>query len=212
MNIEILLLIAANFIATQKGLSDNSFFNKYKFQVGAIQQGEKYRMFSSAFLHVDWTHFIFNMITLYFFGPVVIAFLGKVSFIIIYLVSIFLGSYFSLLVNKKNKYYSAVGASGAIVGVLYAAILMNPYSKIYLFFFLGLPAYLFGILYLGYSIYGMKKQNDNIGHSAHFGGAIGGYLSIVLLNFSSLLYHYEIALLLLIPILYFFYLVKKDIP
>lgn len=81
------------------------------------------------------------------------------------------------MVFHKNDYgYRAVGASGAVTGVLYSAILLQPDMMLGIFFVIPMPAYIFGILYLLYSIYGMKAKNDNIGHTAHFGGAVGGYL------------------------------------
>ena len=96
------------------------------------------------------------------------------------------------------------------MGVIYASILLAPHNKIYMFFVLGLPAYIFGLLYLLYSIYGMKKQNDGIGHAAHFGGAIGGFISIVVLNFNSIIDHFWVSILLLLPMIYLFYLIKNN--
>lgn len=210
MNFEIIAIIAANLLLTKKALDDPYFMNKYKFNVGAVQSGEKYRLFSSAFLHVDWTHFFFNMLTLWFFAPMVMMYLGKVSFLLVYFGSLVLGNYAALLIHKNDRYYSAVGASGAVMGVIYASILLAPHNKIYMFFVLGLPAYIFGLLYLLYSIYGMKKQNDGIGHAAHFGGAIGGFISIVVLNFNSIIDHFWVSILLLLPMIYLFYLIKNN--
>ena len=113
------------------------------------------------------------------------------------------------MVFHKNDYsYRAVGASGAVTGVLYSAILLNPDKEIGLYFLIWLPGYVFGILYLLYSIYGMKAKNDNIGHTAHFGGAIGGYL-ITLIKDPSLIYDQTfIVILLLVPIIALFVLAK----
>src|SRR5699024_11815596 len=104
---------------------------------------------------------------------VIINLLGTVNFIIIYLGSLILGNLFSYYFHRNEPYYTAVGASGAVMGVLYAAILLQPNMMLGLFFIIPIPAYLFGIGYLLYSIYGMKKRIGNIGHDAHFGGAMG---------------------------------------
>ena len=97
-----------------KGFSDRLFFEKYKFNVGNIRRGEQIRMFSSGFLHVDVTHLLFNMFTLYFFADAVISKLGNFNFIIIYLASLIFGNLLSLYFHKDEYWYSAVGASGAV--------------------------------------------------------------------------------------------------
>lgn len=177
-----IVIIAANVIISYKGFGDFSFFEKYKFQVGAVQRGEQIRMFSSGFLHADTQHLMFNMFSLYFFADVVIKLLSPLQFIIVYGGSLFLGSALSLYFHKNEYYYSAVGASGAVSGIIYSAILLRPGMDLYMFFIpIPIPAYVFGIGYLLYSIYGMKKRVGNIGHDAHFGGAIGGYLITLLL-------------------------------
>jgi membrane associated rhomboid family serine protease len=160
-----------------KGFKDFSFFEKYKFNIGGIRRGEQVRMISSGFLHVDEMHLFFNMFTLYFFANEVIGYLGQTQFVIIYFGSLIVGNLLSFYFHKNEYHYSAVGASGAVTGVLYSAILLNPDMSLYMFFIpIPIPAYLFGIGYLLYSIYGMKKRIGNIGHDAHFGGAIGGYV------------------------------------
>ncbi|MCT4630104.1 rhomboid family intramembrane serine protease [Winogradskyella sp.] len=169
-------IITANVIMSLKGFDDRLFFEKYKFNIGGIRRGEQVRMFSSGFLHVDTTHLLFNMVTLYFFASHVIQPLGVLNFIIIYLASLVFGNLLSLYFHKEEYWYSAVGASGAVTGVLYAAILLNPSMSLYMFFVpIPIPGYIFGIGYLLYSIYGMKNRIGNIGHDAHFGGAVGGY-------------------------------------
>lgn len=172
-----IIIITANVILSYKGFGDFSFFEKYKFQVGAIQRGEKIRLFSSGFLHADTQHLLFNMLSLYFFADVVIRILNPIQFVIVYCGSLMVGSLLSLYFHKNEYQYSAVGASGAVSGIIYSAILLQPGMSMYLFFIpIPIPAYLFGIGYLLYSIYGMKNRIGNIGHDAHFGGAIGGYL------------------------------------
>lgn len=178
LHLATLLIILANILISRQGFKDYYFFEKYKFNIRSVQQGDYVRMVSSGFLHADWQHLIFNMITLFFFAKIVIYHVGVLLFLLIYLVALIFGSLFSLYFHKNEPYYSAVGASGAVTGILYAAILFSPQMMIFVFF-LPLPAYLFGVGYLLYSIYGMKSRTDNIGHSAHFGGAVGGFLCAV---------------------------------
>lgn len=182
LSIVTIVIIVANVLISYKGFSDFNFFEKYKFHVGGIHRGEKFRMFSSGFLHVDTQHLLFNMLTLYFFADIVVQDLGTLSFVLVYVGSLILGSVLSLYFHKDEYHYSAVGASGAVTGILYSAILLRPEMSLYMFFVpIPIPAYVFGIGYLLYSIYGMKTRSGNIGHDAHFGGAIGGYVITLLL-------------------------------
>lgn len=208
MNIILVGIIVANAVISYKGFNDLYFFRKYEFHVGSIRSGEQIRMLSSGFLHVDMMHLIFNMLTLYFFAPVVLGWLGTFSFVLIYFGSLIFGNLLTMLFHKNDYSYRAVGASGAVTGVLYSAILLQPDMMLGIFFVIPMPAYIFGILYLLYSIYGMKAKNDNIGHTAHFGGAIGGYL-ITLIKMPSLLTeHTMMVILLAIPILVLFGMAK----
>lgn len=182
IDLAIIVIIAANVLLSLKGFKDFSFFERYKFNIGGIRRGEQIRMFSSGFLHVDEMHLFFNMFTLYFFAPVIVQHFGNIKFLIIYLGSLLVGNLFSLLFHKEEYHYSAVGASGAVSGVIYAAILLRPEMSLYMMFIpIPIPAYVFGVGYLLYSIYGMKNKMGNIGHDAHFGGAVGGYVITLIL-------------------------------
>ena len=202
------LLIGVNCLVSYKGFNDTAFFRKYEFHIGSIRAGEQYRMFTCAFLHADITHLLFNMLTLYFFGPVVVGLLGMLPFLIVYFGSLLAGSMLTLYFHRNDYWYRAIGASGAITGVLYSAILLVPDMTLGLYFVIPVPAYLFGIGYLLFSIYGMKAKNDNIGHVAHFGGAIGGY-AITLSREPQMIYTNTLmVILLLIPIVILFVLAK----
>jgi len=203
IHIATIVIITVNALISIKGFNDYSFFEKYKFNIAGIRRGEHIRIFTSGFLHVDFTHLIFNMLTLYFFANVVIINVGVSKFIIIYLVSLVVGNLLSLYFHKDEYHYSAVGASGAVMGIIYSAILFAPDSTIYF-----MPAWMFGLIYLFYSIYGMKKRIGNIGHDAHFGGAIGGYVSTI--AFAPFLIDTSLWLVgvLAIPILVLFVLYK----
>jgi membrane associated rhomboid family serine protease len=205
----LIAIIASTAIASFKGFSDEIFFRKYQFHIGSIRAGEQIRMVSSAFLHGDVGHLAFNMLTLYFFGPVVISYLGNISFLLIYFGSLIFGSLLTFVFHKNDFNYTAIGASGAVTGVLYSAILFQPDMSLYLFFIpIPIPAYIFGIGYLLYSIYGMKAKNDNIGHTAHFGGAIGGYVITLLKEPHMFTDNTNMVILLAIPIVLLFVLTK----
>lgn len=203
MNIDkiLLLIIIANVIVSMKGFSDRVFFDKFKFQIGAIKRGESVRMVTSAFLHVDYLHLILNMYVLYIFAPIIIVKLGIVKFLILYFGSLIAGNALTLKYHSNELYYSAVGASGAVAGIIYAAILLHPNMSLMLFPLpIPIPGYIFGVGYLLYSIYGMKKQLGNVGHSAHLGGAIGGYILMLAVYPNILSYSLTTVILLGIPI------------
>ena len=211
-----IIIIAANVIASYKGFSDFGFFERHKFNIGSIRRGEQFRMLSSGFLHADTAHLFFNMFALYLFAGQVIYEVGQYSFFIIYIGSLVAGSLLSLYFHKNEYHYSAVGASGAVTGILYSAILLNPEREYYFLFLpsrigdvdLGIPGYILGIGYLLYSIYGMKNRIGNIGHDAHFGGAIGGF--VITLILSPWLFETNLLMigLLALPILLLFGLKK----
>lgn len=204
----LLALIVANILISYKGFNDQYFFRKYQFHVGSIRAGEQIRMISSGFLHADLFHLAFNMIALYSFAPVVTEYLGSFTFLLIYAGSLIFGSLLTMLFHGNDYGYTAVGASGAVTGIIYSAILLEPTMTIGLFGVIPLPAYVFGIGYLLYSIYGMKAKRDNIGHTAHFGGAIGGYTITLLKDPILLQEHTFMVVLLAIPIVILFVLAK----
>jgi len=204
-----IVIIAANVIISYKGFNDYTFFEKYKFNVGGIQRGEKIRFFSAGFLHVDMQHLLFNMVSLYFFAGSVASALGVVGFLAVYIGSLMFGNLLSLYFHKNEYHYSAVGASGAVSGIIYSAILFRPDMSLYMFMIpIPIPAYLFGIGYLLYSIYGMKNKIGNIGHDAHFGGAIGGYVITLMLVPAIFQTNLLMVILLALPIVLLFVMKK----
>jgi membrane associated rhomboid family serine protease len=166
-------------------------FHKLKFNAyQIIHRKEWWRMITSGFLHASWGHLFFNMLALYFFGDLVEQYFGlywgttgKILFFGLYIIAIPISSIYSLIKHKNNHYYNAVGASGAVSAILFASILFDPWIGIYLFFIpIPIPGIIFGPLYLAYSQYMGRKSIDNIGHDAHFWGAIVGFLLPVLLK------------------------------
>lgn len=201
MNIHTLIIFAANLLFSMRGFKDYSFFEQYKFNIGALQRGEKIRMISSGFLHVNWQHFMFNMISLYFFAHIVIYQLGALNFYLVYLFSLLAGNLLSFYFHKNEPFYSAVGASGAVTGIVYSAILLQPDMNMFIYFIpVPIPSYVVGVGYLLFSIYGMKTKLGNIGHDAHFGGAVGGYLMTLFLAPWIFEYHFWMVALLATPI------------
>jgi membrane associated rhomboid family serine protease len=159
-------------------------FNAYKI----IHRRQYYRMITHALVHANWEHLIVNMIVLYSFGSAVERFFefyfgnnATSYYLILILGSVIFSTLYSLFQQKNNPYYNAVGASGAVSAVLFTAIFFDPWNNIYFFGILPIPGIIFGGLYLYYSYYMSTKKADNIGHDAHFLGAIFGFfLPIVL--------------------------------
>ncbi|MEC8397731.1 MAG: rhomboid family intramembrane serine protease [Bacteroidota bacterium] len=173
-------IIVSNVLLSFIGFKNQSFFKKYQFQMGKIKAGEQIRMWSSGFLHVDFNHLFINMLSLYFFAGYVVYSLGEMKFLALYLSSLYIGNYLSFLYHNQKNEYTAVGASGAVSGVVYSAVLLYPDMKMLLIFFpIPLPGYIMASIYLIYTIYGMRKQGDNIGHTAHFGGALAGLIATI---------------------------------
>ena len=199
-NLVVVLIIIANVLFSMKGFENYTFFEMYKFQINKILNVEKIRMISSGFLHADWVHLGFNMYALFLFGDIVSKILGTPNFLIIYFGSLLAGSLYTFYYHKNEPYYSAIGASGAVSGIVYASILLFPDMQLLLFFAIPVPGYVFGVGYLLYSIYGMRKQLGNIGHAAHLGGTIGGFTITLLLVPKLFILNTIFVVLLAIPI------------
>ncbi len=177
-----IIIIALTAITSVKGFNDMAFFDRYKFNVGAILGSSKQwdRMLTSATLHGDYIHLFFNMFTLYIFSDTIIYEFGIWKYLAIYFLSIIGGGLLSLWMHRKEYYYSAIGASGGVVGVLFAAIAIYPNMTLGIMFVIPMPGWVFGIAYLAFSVYAMQKQQGNIGHDAHLGGAAVGLLLAIL--------------------------------
>ena len=206
MSFILIAIILINVLISYKAFNDTFFFRKYEFHIGSIRAGEQIRMLTSGFLHVDTSHLFFNMFTLFLFAPYVIGNLNELFFVYIYFASLIAGNLLTLFFHKDDYNYRAVGASGAVMGIIYSAILLEP--NLYMYGFI--PGYIFGFAYLLFSIYGMKAKTDNIGHVAHFGGAIGGYL-ITLFKRPELIQNETVTVIaLLIPIVVLFFLHRAN--
>ena len=178
------IILIINILSSIVGFWDRRFFESYSFEINRIRKGEYYRLLTSGFLHVNTPHLIFNMVTLYFFVSFVTYSLGALSFLILYFVSLIIGNLLTLVIHFNQPNYSAVGASGAVTGILFSSLLLFPSIELMVFFIpIPIPGYIFGIGYILYTIYGIGAQTDNIGHSAHFGGAVGGVILTLFYDF-----------------------------
>jgi membrane associated rhomboid family serine protease len=216
MSTILILIIVATGLFSYKGFQDFSFFEKYKFNVAAVNRGEYIRLVSAGFLHGSWSHLLFNMLTLYFFAPIAIEAFGDIGFLAIYFGSMILGNLFCLYLYKSQSWYSAIGASGGVSGILFAAIAIFPSIGIgFLFIPIPIPGYIFGFLYFGYSVYMMlnPQKGDNTGHAAHLGGAFFGLVYAVVLQTDAAMEHATQLGIMAIPLLYLGYeiIVKKRI-
>ena len=178
------ILLIANFGFSYRGFNNATFFESYKFDVDRILIDRDFtRLISSGFLHVGWMHLIFNMLSLLAFGNLVEIGLGPLKFGILYLASLLGGNLLALYVHRHHGDYSAVGASGAVCGVIFASIALYPGIGVGAFFLpFYLPSWLYGLLYILISVYGIKAQRDNIGNEAHLGGALTGMLLAVVME------------------------------
>lgn len=211
MNTILLIIIGITVAMSFIAFNNIQIFEKYKFNISAISTRKEYiRLLSSGFLHSDTMHLLFNMMTLYFFGPIIIASFGEISFLIIYLGSILLGNLFTLYLYKNRGWYSAIGASGGVSGILFAAIAVYPQIGIYFFFIpIPIPGFIFGALYFSYSVYMMlyPRQNDNIGHAAHLGGAFFGLIFSVALLPQAAIENVLYLGIMALPLIYMGYMV-----
>ena len=200
MSISFIIILIATIAMSYYGFNNATFFNRYMFNVGAVQKGDYVRLISSGFLHANWEHLIFNMISLFFFYEVVTDSMGELLFVFIYFGSMLLGNVFSLQIYKRQSYYSAIGASGAVSGIIFTAIALYPKAIKVNF----LPGWLFGALYFGYSVFMMfnPQKGDNLGHTAHIGGALFG-LAVVVLYAPTIVVHNALYLgIMALPLVY----------
>src|SRR2546427_4329179 len=194
------LLMLLTGVFSYLGFRNRAVEEKYIFHPTSILAGkEYYRLVTSAFLHADWGHLLFNMISLYLFGRNVELLVGKEHFLLIYFGAVVGGNLLSLYVHRHHYYFS-YGASGGVCGIIFAYMLLFPGSRISMYFIpIWIPAWLYAIGFMLYSFYGMKEGNKgNIGHDAHLGGAIIGLLITSALAPSSVRENLRIFLIVLL--------------
>jgi membrane associated rhomboid family serine protease len=183
----IFITILVSIIAMDKhSLKNKLMFNAYMIN----HRKEWYRFFSNGLIHADWMHLAFNMYALYIFGRTTEAgYLyefenrGFLFFILLYVGGLAMSSLYSYERYKNDIYYNALGASGAVSAVVFASIILSPNTKLlFLFLPVPIPAYLFGLIFLAIEYYLGKRSRDNIGHDAHFWGAVFGAVFTIILK------------------------------
>ncbi len=188
-----LLIITITVIVSIAFMENPSMKNKLMFNAFMIKnRKEWYRFFSSGLIHADFMHLAFNMFSLYIFGRGVEAMYsfdevfgikGPLFFILLYVGGLAMSSIYSYEKNKDNIYYNALGASGAVSAIVFASIVLAPTQKLMMLFLpVPIPAYLFGVIFLGIEYYLGKRGQSNIGHDAHFLGAVYGVVFTIILK------------------------------
>lgn len=180
-----IIIIITTALVSIASFNNRSTFSKLQFNPYQVYyRKDFYRLVSHGFVHANWTHLIFNMISLFFFGPVVESFFNSnLLFIVFYLSGIIIASLTTLFKHKNNHWYNSVGASGAISAVIFASILIRPFESIMIIPIpIPIPAIVYGVIFLIYSQYMSKRNTDNINHDAHFLGAVYGIIFPIIIN------------------------------
>ncbi len=186
-----IIIIAITVLVSLLAFNNHEIFRRLAFNAYDIKYFKNsYRFLSYALIHADWIHLFINMMVLYSFGRIVEQYYemlfgvkGILYFILLYVGGTALSTLPSYGKHKDDYSYTAVGASGAVSAVLFTYILFDPLGKLTLFPIpIGIPAIIFGVLYLIYSAYMGKKNIDNVGHDAHFWGAIFGFVFTIVLK------------------------------
>lgn len=181
-----LILIAITVLVSWQAFDKPRLIDRLILWPPAIEKNRQYdRLLTHGFIHADWQHLLFNMITLFFFGryaeQLVTSMIGPAGFALFYLSAIVIAILPTYLRHRGDRNYRSLGASGAVSAVLFAFILVKPWSLIFVFF-LPVPAIVYGVFFVGYSFWMDRRGRDNTNHSAHLSGAIYGVLFILLLE------------------------------
>lgn len=183
--VSLLIFISTLGISLYAMYGNQSLFYRWMLRPYAVaHEGKWYQIITSGFIHADLWHLLFNMLAFYFFAfPLEGAFLHPLEFLLIYFGSMALADVSTILKHKDNPDYASVGASGAIAGILFSSILYMPYGSIMIFPIpFGIPAPIFGILFLVYSYYIGRKVESFVNHEAHFWGALSGVAITIILD------------------------------
>lgn len=192
------IIIIVTSIVSMLAWQNPKLLNRLIFYPPQVAKGQVDRFLGHGFIHADSMHLLFNMFTLYFFGRAVEPFynhyVNGFGFVVFYLFAIIAAMIPSYVKHSKRVDYRSLGASGGVSAVLFAFILMAPWEMLYLFAVLPIPAIVFAIAYVGYSIYADKKGGSNINHSAHLWGAAFGVVATIAIE-PKLIAHFLHALL-----------------
>jgi membrane associated rhomboid family serine protease len=163
--------------------NDNAYAQMILHPYSVARGQRRYTVITSGFIHADWMHLFFNMLSFYFFAFRLEPVLGHWQFGVLYFVSLILSDLPTVYKHRNDEWYHSLGASGAVSAVVFSAILYNPVDKMLIMPIpIGIPAWLFGVLYLVYCNYASKRASDNINHDAHMFGALSGLLITIALD------------------------------
>ncbi len=178
-----LIVLVATVLFSWQGFKSERFLEQHLFSTTQILRGREYlRLITSGFLHADWIHLVFNMMSLFAFGAALEAACGAITYGAIYFASIVGGGLLSLVIHRHHD-YRALGASGGVCGIIFAAIFLVHTRGIYIFPLpFAIPAWLYAIFFILFSYYGIRSSLGNVGHDAHLGGALVGLLTAAILH------------------------------
>lgn len=178
-----LTLIIITAIVSILAFQDQPFFYKSALlPYRMVHNNEWYRILTHGFIHGSYIHLIVNMMVLFSFGKAIEYYFGQVSekalphYFVLYFGGMIVSTITTIVKQRNNPNYLAVGASGAVSSVLFACIFFDPWHRLLLMGILPIPGIVFAVLYVGYSSYMSRNANDNIGHDAHLWGALFGLI------------------------------------
>jgi len=176
------LIFVFTIITSLYAFYDNSLYGKFMLHPYSVSKGKNvFTLITSGLIHADWMHLAFNMFTFYAFAFTLETLMGSWRLGMLYFVCLILSDIPTVFKYKDSFNYNSLGASGAISGVLFSYILFNPMAKLYIMFIpIGIPAVVFGFLYLIYCAYASKNSRDGINHDAHFYGALTGLIFTII--------------------------------
>ena len=183
-----LIIIIITCLVSIPAFTNRKMINDLIMYPPSIKQGQYYRLLTHGFIHADYMHLLFNMLTLYFFGAALEKYFNQfaqLTFIIVYLLAIIISSIPSYIKNRNNSGYMSLGASGGVSAILFSFIMLQPWATLQIFF-IPCPAIIFAVVYLVYSQYMSKKGGDNVNHDAHIWGAVCGVAAVLILDRNSL--------------------------